>query len=73
MHGFFLWMTKKWITISNALQMVLDNRKPNKIWVDQGNKFYDRLVRLWLQDKDIKIYSAHKEGKFVAVERFITT
>ena len=53
--------------------MVLDNRKPNKIWVDQGNKFYDRLVRLWLQDKDIKIYSAHKEGKIVAVERFITT
>ena len=32
---------KKGITITNALQKVLDesNRKPNKIWVDNGSKF----------------------------------
>ena len=32
---------KKGITITNAFQKVLDesNRKPNKIWVDNGSKF----------------------------------
>ena len=31
----------KGITITNAFQKVLDesNRKPNKIWVDNGSKF----------------------------------
>ena len=34
---------KKSITIVNAFQKILDNltRKPNKIWVDKGSKFYD--------------------------------
>ena len=33
---------KKGSTIVNAFQKFLDNskRKPNKIWVDQGNEFY---------------------------------
>ena len=33
---------KKVSTIDNAFQSILDNskRKPNKIWVDQGSKFY---------------------------------
>ena len=35
---------KKRITITNAFQKILDesSRKPNKIWVDKGNKFYNR-------------------------------
>ena len=43
---------KKVITISNAFQQILDeyNRKPNKIWVDKGSKFYNRSVKSWLQD-----------------------
>ena len=34
---------KKSIRITNAFQKVLDeyNRKPNKIWVDKGSKFYN--------------------------------
>ena len=38
---------KKGITITNAFQKILDElgRKPNKIWVDKGNEFYNRSVK----------------------------
>ena len=41
-----------------------------KIWVDKGNKFYNRSTKSWLQDNDIEIYSTFNEGKS---ERFIRT
>ena len=33
---------KKGVTITNAFQKILkeSNRKPSKIWVDKGSKFY---------------------------------
>ena len=49
------------------------NRKPNKIWVDKGSKFYNRSMKLCLQDKDTEMYSIHNERKPVAAERFIRT
>ena len=38
---------KKRITITNAFQNILDesNPKPNKIWVDKGSEFYNRLIK----------------------------
>ena len=30
------------------------NFKPNKIWFDNGSKFYNRPMQSWLQDNDIK-------------------
>ena len=38
---------KKGITITNAFQKILDesNCKPNKIWVDKGNKFYNKSMK----------------------------
>ena len=52
---------EKGITIANDFQQILDehNQKPNKIWVDKGNEFYNRSVKSWLQDKDIETYSIH--------------
>ena len=34
---------KKGVTIANAFQSILkqSDRKPNKIWVDKGSKFYN--------------------------------
>ena len=34
---------KKGISIADVFQKILDdsNRKPSKIWVDKGSKFYD--------------------------------
>ena len=41
---------KKGITITNDFQKTLDesNRKPNKIWVDIGSRFYNRSMKSWL-------------------------
>ena len=38
---------KKGITITNAFQKILkeSNRKPNKIWFDQGSEFYNGSVK----------------------------
>ena len=49
------------------------NRKPNKLWVDQGREFYNKLMQEWLDNNDILMYSTHNEGKSVIAERFIKT
>ena len=47
----YAWVTplkvSKVITITNAFQIILDEstRKPNKIWVDKGNEFYNRSMK----------------------------
>ena len=41
---------KKGVSIVDAFQKILDdsNRKPNKIWVDKGSKFYNNsFKRYW--------------------------
>ena len=66
---------KKGVSIINAFQKVLkeSDRKPNKIWVDKGSKFYNNSFKKWLKDNDIEMYSIHNEGKSVVAERFIRT
>ena len=49
------------------------NRKPNKIWVDNGKEFYSNKFKNFLKNNDIKIYSTFNEGKSVIAERFIKT
>ena len=55
---------KKGKTVYNAFIEIVNesNRKPNKLWVDQGREFYNKLM-----------YSTHNEGKSVIAERFIKT
>ena len=38
---------KKGTAITNTFEQILDesNLKPNKIWVDKGSKFYNRLMK----------------------------
>ena len=52
---------KKETTITNAFQKILDefNRKPNKIRVDIGSVFYNRLMKSWLENNDIEMYSTY--------------
>ena len=66
---------KKGVSISDAFQKILDdsNRKPNKIWIVKGSKFYNNPFKKWLKDNDIEMYSIHNEGKSVVAERFIRT
>ena len=64
---------KKGISIVNAFNKIIkqSNRKPNKIWVDQGGEFYNNVFEKWLLDNDINMYSTYNEGKSVVAERFI--
>ena len=66
---------KKSVTITNAFQKILDdlNKKPNKIWVDRGNEFYNSSFKKCLKDNDLEMYSIHSEGKSVVAERFTRT
>ena len=64
---------KKGKTVLNAFIEIVNesNRKPNKLWVDQGREFYNKLMQEWLDNNDILMYSTHNEGKSVISERFI--
>ena len=66
---------KKGISIVNAFNKIIkqSNRKPNKIWVDQGGELYNNVFEKWLSDNDINMYSTYNEGKSVVAERFIRT
>ena len=66
---------KKGISIANAFQKILNQsgRKPNKIWVDKGNEFYNNSFKKWLKYNDIEMCSIHNDGKSVVGERFIRT
>ena len=53
-YGKYAWVIplkdEKGITITKAFQKMLKecNRKPNKIWVDKGSKFYNKSMKSWL-------------------------
>ena len=66
---------KKGISIVNGFNKIIkqSNRKPNKIWVDQGSEFYNSVFKKWLSVNDIIMYSTYNEGKSVVAERFIRT
>ena len=66
---------QKGISFVNAFNKIIkqSNRKPNKIWVDQGEEFYNNVFKKWLSDNDINMYSTHNESKSVVAERFIRT
>ena len=49
---------KKGVSIADTFQKILDdsNRKPNKMWVDEGSELYNNFFKKWLKDDDIKMY-----------------
>ena len=51
--------------------VIASNRKPKKLWVDQGREFYNKLMQEWLDNNDILMYSTYNAGKSVLPERFI--
>ena len=49
---------KRGISIINAFQKIVSKgRKPNKIWVDQGDEFYNNLFNRFLKINNIEMYS----------------
>ena len=66
---------KKVKTVLDAFIEIVNesNRKPNKLRVDEGREFYNKLIQEWLDNNDILTCSKHNEGKSVIAERFIKT
>ena len=66
---------KKGKIVLNAFIEIVNesNRKPNKLWADQGREFYNKLMQERLDNNYILMYSTHNEGKSVIAERFIKT
>ena len=55
---------KRGITVVNAFQKIISKgRKPNKIQIDQGGKFYNKLFKRFLKINNIEMYSTYDEGK----------
>ena len=56
---------KNGMTITNPFQKFLNrsNSKPNKIWVDKGSRFYNRLMKSCFQDNYIEHYLTFNEEK----------
>ena len=64
----------KGTSIVNAFQKLISKeRKPNKIWFDQGSEFYNQYFKDFLKINNIEMYSTYNEGKSVVAERFIGT
>ena len=65
---------KKETSIVNAFQKIIsEERKRNKIMVDQGYEFYNNSFKDFLKINNIEMYSTYNEGKTVVAERFIRT
>ena len=49
---------KKVKKVLNVLIEIVNepNRKPNKLWVDQGREFYNKRVKEWLDNNNILKY-----------------
>ena len=60
---------KKGTSIGNAFKKTLtnSNRKPNKIWADQGSEIYNKTFKDFLKINNTKMYSTYNEGKSVLV------
>ena len=50
---------KKGTTVLNPFIGIVKkfNRKPNKLWLDQGKEFYNKLIQEWLDKNDVSMYS----------------
>ena len=66
---------KKGTSIVNAFKKIISEgqRKPNKIWVDQGSEFYNQSFKDFLKINNIELYSTYNEGKSVVAQRFVRT
>ena len=41
------------------------------MWVDKGNKYYNRSMKSWLQDNDTEMCSTHIEEKSVGKKHLL--
>ena len=66
---------KKAETVLEGIKNVIQEsgRSPEKIYVDQGGEFYNKIMDQWLKNNNIIRYSTYGEHKSCIVERFNRT
>lgn len=74
----FAWLepllNKKAETVKIAFSKVLDQgRKPQRLWVDGGSEFQNKVLKKYCLEKDIHMFIARSESKSVFAERLIKT
>ena len=62
---------KRTSTVNTIHKIISEERKANKIWVDQGSEFYNNSLKKIFNINNIEMYSRYNEGKSVVAERFI--
>ena len=64
---------KEGTSIVNAFKKIIseEQRKPNKIWVDQGNEFYNQSFKHFVKISNIEMYSTYNEGKYVLLNNLL--
>ena len=51
-------------------KIISEGRKPNKIWLDQGGEFYNKLFIRFLKINEVEMYSTYNEGISIDAGRF---
>ena len=67
---------KRGITNVNTFQKIISKERKrwaNKIWVEQGGEFHNKLLNRFLKINNIDMYSIYHERKSVVAERFART
>ena len=64
---------KKGTSIVNAFKKIISNRKPNKIWVDQGSEFYNNCFKDFLKINNIEMYPIAERFIRTLKTRFLST
>ena len=54
--------------VANAFSRILQERRPSKMWVDEGREFYNKDVQ-----KLVELYSTENKEKSCVIERFNRT
>ena len=53
---------KKEFSIINGFQKITsEGRRPNKIWVDEGEEFYNNLFKMFSKKNNIEMYSTYNK------------
>ena len=66
---------KRGETVMMAFKDIISksDRKPNNLWVDEGTEFYNKIMKAYLDENNINIYSTFSENKSAVIERFNRT
>ena len=52
---------------------MIQKERQIKKWVEKGGEFYNRSMKLWLDDNQVEMYLMHNEEKSVVAEGLIRT